>query len=147
MSDLHINDFYRDTALILLRLYATFPNKVILYVDDIVGPNEPDEFGLPSDRFMAGFSTMVWLGEQGYLQYDSPIRQEALDQTVLSHKGFVLLSSRSEMPLGEEFEEQLLPPLVMEESQTNVAHLKRALKSGSSLLIRQCVHQLLRTLP
>ena len=35
MADIHIDDFYRDCALILLRLYTSFPRKSVLYVDDI----------------------------------------------------------------------------------------------------------------
>lgn len=61
MADLHIDDFYRDAALILLRLYRTFPRKTILYVDDISGPDTPDEFGLHSERFQSCFSTMSTL--------------------------------------------------------------------------------------
>ena len=143
MSDIHIDDFYRDCALIFLRLYNIFPRKVILYVDDITGPDDPDEFGLHSDRFMAGFSTLCWLAEQGYIQYETTIKQEALDQAVLSHKAFMMLSSRSELSLGEQDEDETLPASIMENSHTNISQLKQSLKSGSSIMVRQCVHYLL----
>jgi hypothetical protein len=145
MADLHIDDFYKDVALILLRLYGVFPRKHLLFVDDICGFEEPDEFGLPSARSLGCFSAMVWLGEQGYLNYESAIRQEALDQTVLSEKGFLLLSSRSEMtPLDTESDgAEEIPASVMAESQTNVAQLRRAIASNSSILIEQCAHYLL----
>jgi hypothetical protein len=144
MADLHIDDFYKDVALILLRLYGVFPRKHLLFVDDICGFEEPDEFGLPSARSLACFSTMVWLGEQGYLRYEVPIRQEALDQSVLSEKGFLLLSSRSEIALLDaENSAAEIPPSVMAESQANVAQLRRAIASNSSILIEQCVHYLL----
>lgn len=144
MADLHIEDFYKDVALILLRLYALFPRKQILYVDDICGADTPDEFGLPSPRYQAGFSAMVWLGEQGYLRHAGPIRQEALDQAVLSEKALLLLSSRAEMPwLEPEASADGLPPSVMEEAQATIAQLRRALATGSSILIRQSVHHLL----
>jgi hypothetical protein len=144
MADLHIEDFYKDAALILLRLYSQFPRKQILYVDDICGVDTPDEFGLPSPRYLACFSAMVWLGEQGYLRYAAPIRQEALDQAVLTEKGFLLLSSRSEMPwLEPDQADDGLPRSVMEEAHSNVAQLRRAIGSGSSILIRQSVHHLL----
>jgi hypothetical protein len=100
MADLHIDDFYRDVAKIFLRLYAVFPRKTVLYVEDISGPDEPDEFGLHHPRFQACFSTMVWLAEHGYLNFDDNIRQEALDQAVLSQKAFLLLSSRSDHPVA-----------------------------------------------
>ena len=59
----NIDDFYKDVAIIFLRLYATFPRKTILYVDEVCGADEPDEFGLHSERFLSGFSAMVWLAE------------------------------------------------------------------------------------
>jgi hypothetical protein len=148
MTDLHIDDFYKDVATTFLRLYKTFPRKSILYVEDICGANEPDEFGLPSERFMSAYSAMVWLAEQDFLQYDSTIRQEALDQTVLTDKGFLLLTSRSELNLGTP-EDQLpadqdsLPKSVMEQSLTNINQLRTALASKSSINIQQCVHYLL----
>ncbi|MEE8057383.1 MAG: hypothetical protein V3T17_06060 [Pseudomonadales bacterium] len=101
MTDIHIDDFYKDVGLIFTRLYNSFPKKIILYVDDISGADDPDEFGLHSERFLAGFSAMVWLGDQHYLQYDAPIKQEALDQAVLSQRAFLLLSSRSELDFGD----------------------------------------------
>lgn len=93
MSDLHIDDFYRDAARILAALYSQFPRKATLYVDDISGPDTPDEFGLHSPRHQACFHTMMWLGSCDYLRYDQAVRQEALDQVVLTHRGFLLLSS------------------------------------------------------
>jgi hypothetical protein len=144
MADLHIDDFYKDVALILLRLYGAFPRKHLLFVDEICGFEEPDEFGLPSARSQGCFSAMVWLGEQGYLRYEAPIRQEALDQAVLTEKGFLLLSSRSELPQFIEADaDATVPPSVMADSATNVAQLRRALGSDSSILIEQYVHYLL----
>ncbi len=143
MADIHIDDFYRDCALIFLRLYSMFPRKGILYVDDISGPDEPDEFGLHSDRFVAGFSAMSWLAEQGYIQYEQAIKQEALDQAVLSQKAFMLLSSRSGLLHDEETIDTQLPDSVMEDSQSNINQLRQALKSRSSIRLKQRIRYLL----
>jgi hypothetical protein len=144
MADLHIDDFYRDSALILLTLYNNFPRKLILYVDDVFGPDSPDDFGLHSDRYQSCFSTMVWLAEHGYIRFDTTVRQEALDQAVLTERGFLMLSSRSEMFFGDDDEvDESLPPSVMEASRTNVAQLRIALRENSSIMIKQCVHTLL----
>lgn len=143
MTDLHIDDFYRDTALTLIRLYQCFPRKTILYVDDICGPDEPDEFGLHSERYLSCFSTMIWLGEEGYLRFDDVIRQEALDQVVLSQPALILLSSRSELSLGEDLMEESIPPSVMENALSNINQLRKAVRSGSSIMIQQCVSHLL----
>jgi len=145
MADLQIDDFYRDCALILLRLYASFPRKTVLYVEDISGPDTPDEFGLHSDRHQACFSAMCWLGEAGYLSFSETIRQEALDQVVLTQRGFLLLASRSELDLGvpeDEMNEEL-PPSVMERSHTNIMQIRRALRDGSSITMEQVMHYLL----
>lgn len=144
MADIHIDDFYRDCALVFLRLYAMFPRKGVLYVDDITGPDDPDEFGLHSERFQAGFSAISWLADQGYIQYDEAIKQEALDQAVLSRKAFMILTSRSELDFGGDAQEDGLPASVMEHSQSNINQLRKALKSGSSIMIKQCVHYLLK---
>ena len=144
MSDIHIDDFYRDCALIFLRLYTMFPRKGIVYIDDITGPDEPDEFGLHSERFQAGFSTITWLADSGYIQYAEAIKQEALDQAVLSHKAFMILSSRSELNFGGADDEVEVPASVMEQSKSNINQLRKALKSGSSIMIKQCVQYLLK---
>lgn len=150
MSDLHIDDFYKDVALVFLKLYGTFPRKTILYVDDICGQDTPDEFGLHSNRFIAGFSTMVWLAEHNYLRFDAAIKQEALDQAVLTEQGFLLLSSRSTLEYSDTTvkttaanSNNLLPSSVQEESRTNIFLLRQAVASGSSIMLRQCVQHLL----
>jgi|SRR5690606_2400409 hypothetical protein len=139
MADLHIADFYKDVARIFIQLYASFPRKIILYVEDICGPDSPDEFGLHCPRFQACFSTMVWLSEAGYLQYESNIRQEALDQVVLSQRGFTLLFSRAAITQ--------LPPTLADEIDepypSNISVLRHALKYGTSTTLEQVVQSLL----
>lgn len=147
MADIHIDDFYKDVAKILIRLYSSFPNKTVLYVDEITGQVEQDEFGLYSERYLSALSAMVWLGDSYYLKYDSCIKQEALDQAVLTEKGFLLLSSRSEendyaLTVDEE-EKSEIPTSVMLESQRNINLLRNALESESSILIEQQVSRLL----
>lgn len=143
MADLHIDDFYRDVAKIFLRLYAIFPRKTTLYVEDISGPDEPDEFGLHHPRFEACFSTMVWLAEHGYLNFEDNVRREALDEVVLSQKAFLLLASRSELQLAAPATGQTLPSSVVEQSKANIVQLRTAMKEGSSILLQQCVTYLL----
>lgn len=147
MADIHIDDFYQDVAKIFLRLYATFPVKITLYVEDISGPDEPDEFGLHHPRFQACFSTMVWLAEQGYLSFESTVRQDALDQVVLSQKAFLLLTTRSELSLVSLPDMEEWPPSVAEELKTNVSQLRAAMKEKSSILLKRCVSYLLAQPP
>lgn len=147
MADLHIEDFYRDVAKIFLTLYASFPRKIILYVEDICGPDQPDEFGLHHPRFEAGFSAMVWLAEHGYINFQETVRQEALDQVVLSQKAFLLLSSRSQLSTAEPGEQPGVPPSVLENSMTNISQLRAARADGSSIRLRRCVSYLLSQPP
>lgn len=91
MSDLHIEDFCKDTAKILVILYQSFPQSMTLYVEDICGPDTPDEFGLHSPRFVASFNTLLWLAKADYIHYSDTVKQEALEGVTLTHKLFTFL--------------------------------------------------------
>lgn len=93
INDLHIDDFCKDTAKIWVMLYQSFPNTITLYIEDISGPDTPDEFGLHSPRYNACFSTVLWLAQAGYVQYSAVFQQEAFEQITLTHKAFTFLAS------------------------------------------------------
>lgn len=143
MSDLNIDDFYADAARILLRLYALFPRKDIIFVEDIIGPEEPDDFGLLSKRHNACYATMLWLAEEGYLRYIDNIREEALDQAVLSHKAFIALSS-FDVRSDQEQTEQQLPGAIKQQQKAMANRIKLALKSKSSEAVKREISKLLR---
>jgi len=99
MLDVHIDDFFKDCAVILLQGFKYFPAKQILYVEDICGPDEADEFGLHSPRHLAAFGAIIWLQEEGYIRFSEIDRQESVDEFVLSSKAFTrLLHSDSNEP-------------------------------------------------
>ncbi|MDF3936063.1 hypothetical protein [Pseudomonas citronellolis] len=125
--DLQIDDFYKDAATGMLLLYQVFPRKIALYVEDLIGREDVDEFGLPSTRHQACLSALLWLGEEGYLRYDSAIRHEALDQAVLSEKGFLRLSRGVPRAVGDEPE---LPPSVRRQQASLAQQLRQALAEG-----------------
>ena len=150
MSDIHIQDFYKDIGIILSKLYATFPRKVTLYVEDISGPDQVDEYGLHSERHLSALSAVVWLQDQGYIQYETLVRQEAVDFAVLSEKSFLLLTTQSSISLPNQLQENLealekqqLPAYAMKQALSNITLLRQALKSGSSINIEQVVFHLL----
>ncbi|WP_369602258.1 hypothetical protein AAIA72_04650 [Hahella sp. SMD15-11] len=93
MHDLHIDDFFKDAARILLQLYMAFPRPILLIAEDISGPDTPDEYGLHSPRHQACLATMLWLAEEGWLRYESQLRQEGLDQAVLTARSVARLSA------------------------------------------------------
>lgn len=145
MSDLHIDDFYRDAARILVTLYTQFPRKTILYVEDISGPDTPDEFGLHSLRHQACFHAMMWLGSCDYLRYDQAVRQEALDQVVLSHRGFLVLSAAMPDTPGAPALSESLPM----EGALVIHRLRHELRDGTSYSlaeVMQAVMQISRNL-
>jgi hypothetical protein len=130
MADIHIDDFCRDAALILLHLYSAFPRPQAIYVEDISGPDEPDEVGLHSKRYMACLGTMLWLANEGYLRYDSLIYQDGIDQAVLTNKTFVLLSAASELRLAVLPAD--LPETLLAEKQSLVEQIRAAVRGGRS---------------
>ena len=145
MAGLHIDDFYADATQIIVSLYGVFPRPVTLFAEDICGPDEPDEYGVHCHRHLACFATFLWLGEEGYLRYKDTIRQDAIDQVVLSGKCFTaLLSQDSHLITGsDENIVKLLPPSVAADQATLVFHLEMALKSKSSNNVKNAFMPLL----
>ncbi|QSP93590.1 hypothetical protein LPB19_10210 [Marinobacter salinisoli] len=137
MADIHVEEFYKDVAIALVQLYGSFPRRVNVFVEDIAGPDEPDEFGLHSKRHMACFSALLWLEEEGLLRYVDTIRQEALDQAVLTQKAFVRLSSPA--PEARLSNADRLPESVQKDLSTHVHRIRAAIKSGHSSRISQAV--------
>lgn len=126
--DLQIDEFYKDAAAAMLLLYQAFPRKVALYVEDLIGREEPDDFGLPSQRHQNCLGALLWLAEEGYLRFDSCIAHDALDQAVLSEKGFLRLT-RS-VPLSEP--DPQLTPSIRRIQATLAYQLREALSSRHS---------------
>jgi len=143
MADIHVEEFYKDVAIALAQLYAAFPRRANLFVEDIAGPDEPDEFGLHSKRHMACFGALLWLQEEGLLRYVDTIRQEALDQAVLTREAFVRLSAPAPQSLARKLnalpEEANLPASVQQDLSTYIHLLRAALKNGSSTRISLAV--------
>lgn len=133
MSDIHIDDFFKDAAKTLARLYLTFPRKATVFVEEVAGPVTTDEFGVPGSRFLSCFGTLLWLAEEGYLRYDEVIRMEAIDQAVLTGRCFGVLTMRAD---GETASGDTLPASVAVEQATYIHRIREALKSGSSAQVR-----------
>lgn len=141
MADIHIDDFCRDAALTLLHLYSAFPRRTSLYVEDIAGPDEPDDVGLHSDRHMACLGTMLWLAEEGYIRYEAMVYQDGIDQAVLTGRSFTLLSSLSDVRYENPAPE--MPAAVAVEKMTLVEQIRAALRSGESRKVTAIMRYLL----
>ena len=112
-----------------MTLYRRFPVKTTLYVEDICGPDQPDEFGLHSPRHTACFGAIIWLAEENYLRYEQAMQQEAFDEVVLSQACFNHFSSLA-------FEQN--------PAQTNISHLKYILENKSSDELDTFMHQAMK---
>jgi hypothetical protein len=122
--DLQIDDFYKDAAAGMLTLYQAFPSKAALYVEDLIGREEQDEFGLPTPRHQNCLGALLWLAEEGYIRFDTTIGYDALDQAVLSEKGFLRLTRSVPHALREG---DTLPPSVRRVHATLAFQLREAL--------------------
>ncbi|AYN94164.1 MULTISPECIES: hypothetical protein [Pseudomonas] len=139
--DLHIEDFYKDAAKGLLALYQSFPRKATLYVEDLIGREEPDQFGLPSVRHQSCFSALLWLAEEDYLRYTTNLGYDALDQAILTEKAFLRLSASHAHLLKEA---EALPPSVRRQRSTLAQHLRDALAESDSERVVLLTRLLLR---
>lgn len=155
MADLHIHDFYKDSAKALAQLYKQFPKKSCVFVEDLIGPDTPDEFGLHSERHRACFGTLQWLAQAGYCHYDDTIRMEAIDQAVLSHRSFTLLTAipKHVLLVDHNANNRLATPTSTDshlQDHSPQAHapisyirlIRHALKSGSSSQLESVMQQL-----
>lgn len=144
MFDLHIEDFYKDCSKALISLYEQFPRKTILFVEDIAGPDQPDEYGVHSKRFQCGFGALLWLADEGFVQFESTIRQEALDQAILSAKGLHMISCIS----LDDYLQGLIEPIHPKPpgllAQPKVELLKYLTKHGTSSQLALAMQYLLK---
>lgn len=93
MNPAHIDDFYFVTAEVLCQLYAAFPVRNLVLVEDISGPIQWDMTGLPDRKSRACFETIIWLENSGLLTFRSiEPREVGVEGAVLTQPGFVLLT-------------------------------------------------------
>ncbi len=141
MSGLNVDEFCKDAARTLLALYDAFPRPHCLFVEDLCGPDQEDEFGMHSSRHLACLAAILWLAEEGYLRYSDTVRQQAVDQAVLSGHAFTRLSAPA--PGFDPPDAANLPDMVRRDHQTRAHRLRWALEQRSSAQIRAAVLELL----
>jgi len=159
MADINIENFYRHIGKILNILYAAFPTRSPIYVDDVAGIDEPDEYGLHSPDYTSGFFALIWLADEGFLRYTDAIRQDGIDQATLTNKAFMKLTEPVEpiyihpVLLTDESEEsnvislaplEKLSPSLIEDQKLVINQLRQALASGDSIAITKVVQHILK---
>ena len=111
-----------------------------IFVDDVYQAEEPDEFGMHSDRYRACFGALLWLGEEHYLRFEASIKDEAIDQAILTARCFTLLSSPIDPTVADSKQEPGdLPELVRLEHATHVHRIKSAIRHRSSIELRKAM--------
>jgi len=95
-ADIHIDEFNRDTAVALIRLYNNFPNPMALYVDDITRVDDADEYGVISERHQRCIGALLWLAEEKIIRYRDTIGFDGIEQAVLSLQALHALHSKPE---------------------------------------------------
>ena len=157
MADINIDNFYRHIAKILSILYTAFPTRSPIYVDDVAGIDEPDEYGLHSPHYTAGFFALIWLADEGFLRYSDTIRQDGIDQAALTNKAFMRLTQPVERiyvePVYSPDESNVvnfapvenLSPSIIEDQKLVINQLRFALKSEDSIAIAKVVQHILQS--
>jgi hypothetical protein len=165
MADINIDNFYRHIAKILSILYSAFPTRSPVYVDDVAGIDEPDEYGLHSPHYTAGFFALIWLADEGFLRYSDTIRQDGIDQAALTNKAFMRLSqpveriyhepdfSSDENPEKSPDKSNVvnlapaenLSPSIIEDQKMVINQLRFALKRADSIAIAKVVQHILQS--
>jgi hypothetical protein len=157
MADINIDNFYRHIAKILSILYTAFPTRSPIYVDDVAGIDEPDEYGLHSPHYTAGFFALIWLADEGFLRYSDTIRQDGIDQAALTNKAFMRLTQPVERiyvePVYSHDESNVvniapvenLSPSIIEDQKLVINQLRFALKSEDSIAIAKVVQHILQS--
>jgi hypothetical protein len=102
MSYKHIDDFYYVTSEVLCELYAAFPVRHMLLVEDLIGPIKWDMTGMPDRRSRACFETLIWLSDHDLLTFRTvEPRDIGIEGAVLTQKAFVLLTGLVAWEEGE----------------------------------------------
>jgi len=90
---------------------------------------------------MACFGALLWLEEEGLLRYVDTIRQEALDQAVLTRKAFILLNTPAPLDLARTLSlpepgvpepDSPLPASVRQDRSSWVHVLRQSIRGGHS---------------
>ena len=165
MADINIDNFYRHIAKILNILYTAFPTRSPIYVDEVAGIDEPDEYGLHSPHYTAGFFALIWLADEGFLRYSDTIRQDGIDHAALTNKAFMRLTEPVEriyvepVYLHDESPDESpdksnvvnfapvenLSPSIIEDQKLVINQLRFALRSEDSIAIAKVVQHILQS--
>ena len=102
---------------------------------------------------------MLWLADEDYIRFQDTIRQDGVDQAVLTHKAFLKLTQVSE-PIYRatvyqtddtnivsivQPEDVSVSPSVIEDQKLVINQLRQALRSGESIAVNKVVNHILHS--
>ncbi|MEM9101561.1 MAG: hypothetical protein AAGB12_04505 [Pseudomonadota bacterium] len=134
MIDLHIDDFHRDISLALVKLFNAFPAKHTIYLDEICGEDNKDEFGISSDRHQRCMGALMWLKDEGLIRIDDILPHEGIDQAILTMPTYLLLVRITHQADGQSSKQ---PKLGF------IQEIRTALSSGSSEQVNRVMEKFL----
>ena len=122
-----------------------FPMKSNVFVEDISGPEDADEYGLHSDRFKSCFGAMLWLEREQFIRFESTLKQEAVDQASLTSKGLKLMSRICHDEVINALTDQIHPIIEGLKGLPNIDTLNHIMKHGTSsqlaLAMQHLIHK------
>ncbi len=136
MQDINIDDFYHDIASTLLTLYQQFPRKISLYIEDICGPDEMDEFGLHSNRYLNCIGAVTWLFDEGYIRYKDISHLETAEECTLTKTALVKLIKPTHLT-----NKQNQMKSVQKQRSTLAQQLHDAIKEKNGMALRELIEQ------
>ena len=136
MQDINIDDFYHDIARTLLALYQQFPRKVSLYIEDVCGPDEMDEFGLHSNRYLSCIGAVIWLQDEDYIRYNNISHLETAEECTITQKALIKL-------IKPAFNASALDQVtsIQKQRSTLAQQLHLAIKERNGMEIRELIEQ------
>jgi cytochrome c553 len=118
--------------------------KSNVFVEDISGPDNADEYGLHSDRFQSCFGAMLWLEQERFIIFESTLKQEAIDQATLTSKGLKLMSSICHDREINALTEQIHPVIEGLKGLPNIDTLNHIMKHGTSSQLALAMQHLIQ---
>ncbi|MEH6344077.1 MAG: hypothetical protein V7785_03235 [Bermanella sp.] len=136
MQDINIDDFYHDIASTLLALYQQFPRKISLYIEDICGPDDMDEFGLHSNRYLSCIGAVTWLLDENYIRYNHISHLETAEECTLTQKALIKLIKPT---FNASAQDQVKS--VQKQRSTLAQQLHLAIKEQNGMELRELIEQ------
>ncbi|MDF1763849.1 MAG: hypothetical protein P1U57_10600 [Oleibacter sp.] len=96
MLDVHLDDFFKHISTALLLGLQRFPAPFTLFVEDISGPDDMDEFGLHSPQHLAALGAIQWLKDEDFARFGARDGQISVDDFVLTSKAFSRLLKQTD---------------------------------------------------